>query len=264
MRALTALLSLLLLLAAAAAAPAAADERVDLELALAVDASFSVDEEEFRLQMAGIAAAFRDPEIQEAIASGPIGAIAVALVVWAEPTIPKDLGPWRRLAGPADAEAFAQLVESFPRRVNGGTGIGSGIAAAARWMGRNGFEGTRKVIDVSGDGRETPARNYVVRLPQARAMADRLDITVNGLAILNEDPTLDRYFRDEVVTGFGAFVMQAETMADFPRAMRRKLLREIEHKPEVAGLDRRSIRSEKRGVAAATRRTILKAPPALR
>lgn len=207
---------------------------MDLELALAVDASFSVDDAEFRLQTDGIAAAFRDPEIQAAIASGPIGAIAVALVVWAEPTIPKDLGPWRRLAGPADAEAFARLVETYPRRVSGGTGIGSGIGAAARWMGRNGFEGTRKVIDVSGDGEETPARDYVVLLPQARAMADSLGITVNGLAILNEEPELDRYYREEVATGFGAFVMTAETLADFPEAMRRKLKREIEHKPEVA------------------------------
>jgi len=222
------------LASALAAAPARAEERVDLELALAVDASYSVDDAEFRLQMDGIAAAFRDPEIQEAIASGPIGAIAVALVVWAEPTIPKDLGPWMRLASPADADAFAALVAAFPRRVNGGTGVGSGIGAAARWMGRNGYEGTRKVIDVSGDGKETPARDYVVLLPQARAMADSLGITVNGLAILNEEPELDRYYRTEVATGFGAFVIAAETMADFPDAMRRKLKREIEHKPEVA------------------------------
>jgi hypothetical protein len=212
----------------------AADQRVDLELALAVDASFSIDDEEFRLQMAGIAAAFRDPEIQAAIADGPIGAIAVALVVWAEPTRPKDVGPWRLLRTRADAEAFATLVETYPRRVSGGTGIGSGIGVAARHMGRNGYAGTRKVIDVSGDGQETPAREHVVRLPQARAMADRLGITLNGLAILNEEPELDAWYRQHVITGFGSFVIAAKSLESFAQAMRRKLLREIRHDPNVA------------------------------
>ncbi|MCR9220558.1 MAG: DUF1194 domain-containing protein [Alphaproteobacteria bacterium] len=229
-----ALIGLMAGLALCAAGPAAAQERVDLELVLAVDASYSIDNREFRLQMDGIAAAFRDPEVQAAIASGPIGAIAVALVVWAEPTIPKDPGPWMALRGPADAEAFAASVERFPRRVSGGTGIGSGVAFAARWMGRNGYEGTRKVIDVSGDGRETPAREFVVQLPQARAMADALGVTINGLAILNEDTKLDGWYREHVITGFGAFVMSAATLDHFAEAMRRKLIREIEHNPNVA------------------------------
>lgn len=227
-----------LIAALACATPAHAQaERVDLELVLAIDASYSIDNREFRLQMQGIAAAFRAAEIQEAIASGPIGAIAVSLVIWAEPTVPQDVGPWMRLAGPADAEAFARLVETYPRRVSGGTGIGKGIATAARHIAGNSFEGTRKVIDVSGDGTETPAREWVVRLPQARAMADRLGITVNGLAILNEEPRLDRWYRQHVVTGFGAFVMRAATLDHFADAMRRKLAREIEHEPNVARLD---------------------------
>jgi hypothetical protein len=126
------------------------------------------------------------------------------------------------------------LVERYPRRVSGGTGIGKGIATAARHIVSNGFEGTRKVIDVSGDGTETPAREFVVRLPQARAMADRLGITVNGLAILNEETRLDAWYRTHVITGFGAFVVRAATLRHFADAMRRKLLREIEHQPNVA------------------------------
>ncbi|MBP5858275.1 DUF1194 domain-containing protein [Marivibrio halodurans] len=211
-------------------------KRVDLELVLAVDASYSIDNREFRLQMQGIAAAFRAPEIVAAIGSGPIGAIAVSLVVWAEATRPQDVGPWMELRDASDAEAFARLVEDYPRRVSGGTGIGKGIAVAARHIADNGFEGTRKVIDVSGDGKETPAREWVVLLPQARAMADRLDITVNGLAILNEESRLDLWYRDHVITGFGAFVMRAGTLRHFAAAIRRKLAREIRHDPNVAAL----------------------------
>ena len=46
---------------------AAEDLPVDLELVLAVDISLSMDEDEQRLQRDGYAAAFRNPEIIEAI-----------------------------------------------------------------------------------------------------------------------------------------------------------------------------------------------------
>ncbi len=54
----------------AAANPAAAQTPVaDLSLVLAVDGSSSVDIGEYALQMRGIAAAFRDPEVHGAIAA---------------------------------------------------------------------------------------------------------------------------------------------------------------------------------------------------
>ena len=66
---------------------------VDLELVLAVDASGSVNETEYRLQTGGIAAGFRDPAVIDAIRRGSHGRIAVALVVWADATVPKDQSP---------------------------------------------------------------------------------------------------------------------------------------------------------------------------
>jgi Protein of unknown function (DUF1194) len=35
------------------------------------------------------------------------------------------------------------------------------------------------------------------------------------------------YYRNEVIRGTGAFVEQAPRMTDYPRAIRRKLLREL-------------------------------------
>lgn len=216
------------------ASPGRASEDVDLELVLAVDASGSVDEAEYALQLNGIAAGFRDSAVRRAIGAGPAGRIAVNLLTWAEHQVPKDATGWFVLAGDDDAEAFAQLVEGLPRSQNGGTGLGEGIAAGIRAFSGNGLNSARQVIDVSGDGKETPAREYVVLLPQARAMANANNVTVNGLAILNEDATLLSYYRDNVQLGPGSFVMSAAGYGDFADAMRRKLLREIEYRPKIS------------------------------
>jgi hypothetical protein len=215
------------------AAPALA-QTVDLELVLAVDASGSVDDGEYALQLQGIAAAFRDPEVRKAVVSGRQGRIGVNLLTWAEHQVPKDSTGWFVLVTDDDSEAFARLVETLPRSQNGGTGLGEGIAAAVRAIAGNGLEGSRRVIDVSGDGKETPAREYVVLLPQARAMANANGVTVNGLAIANEDPALLNYYRDSVRSGPGSFVMGAAGYADFAEAMRRKLLREIDDRPRIS------------------------------
>ncbi|WP_428696868.1 DUF1194 domain-containing protein [Stappia sp.] len=215
---------------------AAAETAVDLELVLAVDASASVDEAEFALQMNGIAAAFRAPDVQQAIAAGPAGRIVVALAVWAEAERPADLSPFHLVADAASARRFASEVETWPRRVNGGTGIGAGLAHAMRHFDRNGFAGRRRVVDVSGDGRETPPRDYVVLIDTARGMALGRGITINGLAIENEDRGLAQWYRDNVAVGPRSFVMSVARYEDFAEAMRRKLLREIEDRPPLAAI----------------------------
>jgi hypothetical protein len=213
---------------------AAADEAVDLELVLAIDASSSVDESEWALQMQGYATAFRDPRVAAALASGPNKRIGVAVVVWADATVPKWESPWFVLATPADSERFAAFMESTGRSVFGGTGIGAGIAAAIRKLERNGMTAPRQVVDVSGDGRETPPRENVVLIPMANAMARARGVTVNGLAILNDDPDLARWYRNNVIAGRGSFVMTAADYQDFTQAIVAKLIREIEHRPRLS------------------------------
>ena len=53
---------------------------VDLNLVLALDSSASVDAGEFALQRDGLAAAFRDPEVVEAIQGGPLKRDGVRMV----------------------------------------------------------------------------------------------------------------------------------------------------------------------------------------
>ena len=52
-------------------------------------------------------------------------------------------------------------------------------------------------------------------------------VTVNGLAIVNDEPYLEDYYRHHVIGGPGAFVMAAADYQDFVEAIRRKLLREL-------------------------------------
>lgn len=63
----------------------------------------------------------------------------------------------------------------------------------------------------------------------AKLIARDSGITINGLPILSDNfPALDEYYRDEVITAPGAFVEKADGFADFGRAIRKKLLREMQ------------------------------------
>ena len=215
-----------------AAAPAAAQESgaVALELVLAIDCSTSVDREEYELQRAGLAAAFRDPAVLGAIRGlGPQG-MAVAVVQWAGRRNATLSLPWMRISGEADAEAVAQGLDAMARRVNGRTDIYTAIDFAHRSIETNAFEGERKTIDVSGDGSSD------LRDPApARDAAVSAGVTVNGLAIYSDDYDLGElanlelytHYRDRVIGGQGAFLMEALNHRDFADAIRRKLVREI-------------------------------------
>lgn len=213
----------------------AANDALDLELVLAVDASGSVNDDEFRLQMSGIATAFRDPAVLAAIREGPAGRIAVTVALWSESNLPKAALAWHVVGDAASAERFARQVEGFPRRVAaGGTGIGKGVMYALDLLRNNGLGADRQVIDVSGDGVETGFRDYTVPISQARQAADILGVTINGLAILTDDPDLESYYRAQVITGPGAFALSVDRYEDFAAAMRIKLVREIENRPIVS------------------------------
>ncbi len=226
-----ALLALPLLLLAPAARAAGP---LDLLLVLAVDASGSVDDGEYALQLGGIAAALRDPAVQRAIAEGAHGAIAVNLTVWSEANRPKDSSGWHRIDGPAAAERVAAQLERHPRRVvRGGTGIGKALQFAAWQIERSGLDAPRKVIDLSGDGSETPFREWSLDIDQGRRFALLRGISINGLAILQDEADLAAYYRRRLIGGSGAFVEVASGYGDIAAAMRRKLIREIEGRPLV-------------------------------
>lgn len=218
---------LLILCAVTISAGAAAEERpVDLELVLAVDNSLSVNQREFALQVSGIAQAFDDPGVIDAIRS--TRGIAVALVLWSNHKQQSIGVEWSYLRDAGSIQAFAEKVAAVSRLpVSGGTGIGSAMAYALRLFPANGYRGARRVIDVSGDGQN----NMGVGPEIVRDRAVALGVTVNGLAILDEEPQLDRYYVANVIGGAGAFLEIAKDFDTFSEAMRRKLRREIGTRP---------------------------------
>ena len=177
---------------------------VDLALILAIDCSFSVDAREFALQMDGIGRAFMRDDVKKAIAQGHRQRIAVAVVQWSDDRNQIVTLPWTVVAGAA------------------GTSTSSALAFSAALF-ATAPSAERQVIDVSTDGRNNSG-------PPVSPMRDRLvgeGITINGLTILNEWPTLDSYFENNVAGGVGYFVIPANDYEDYGEAMFRKLLREI-------------------------------------
>ena len=225
--------ALLLALSLAAAPASAAD--VDLEIVLAVDGSGSISTSEFKLQLEGYANALRDEAVQSAAVSGPLGKIAIAMMVWSDAAFKKFETDWFIIDSREAAGRYADIVEIFHVHSGrnygvggGGTGIGSGIEYALQMIDENGIEARRRTIDVSGDGIETdPWFREAMVLPEARALAAAKDVTVNGLAILTDFKALDRYYEDEMITGPGAFVIEAKDFDAFAEAIQRKLFLEF-------------------------------------
>lgn len=213
-------------------ASAEAQERqsVDLELVLALDVSSSVSAPEFDLQRRGLAEAFLHPDVVAAVQAVGDHGIAVTVVQWSGNRIQSTSVDWTVLTDAKSAAAFAAAVAQMERLFVGATGLGGAIRFSLRSLEENRFEGLRKAIDVSGDG-------YAGLSPRReRDRALERGATINGLAILNEQPDLGVYYREHVVGGPGSFVISIVDFADFGDAIRDKLIREIkEQKIAAAG-----------------------------
>ncbi|UFN47597.1 DUF1194 domain-containing protein [Roseomonas sp. OT10] len=212
-----------LALGAAAAARAEPGE-VDLLLVLAIDASGSIDADEFRLQREGCAEALAHPAVLSAVASRPLGAIGVAMVEWGAPGGAATVVDWHRLDGVVAAERLGRAVMEASRSRQSFNAIGDAVDHSARLIAAAPWRAREKVIDVSGDA---PDMRSLRPIEQARQDAVAQGITVNALAIEGGRTGLTATYEATVIAGDGAFVMTAESRADFARALRAKLVREI-------------------------------------
>ncbi len=226
LRSLSGLLTLMFGLAFVASSSAQTN-RVDLELVLAIDSSNSVDEAEYALQMQGFASAFTHPSVIDALRSYNSQGIVVTLVQWAGAKSQRQVIDWTLIRTPQDAAGFAEALRTAPRLVTGPTAPGDAITFATGLMEFNAWDGKRRVIDLSGDGRP----NEGEKPPYARIRALKLGMVINGLVIMNEEENLDRYYRWGIIGGPGAFLEQAEDFSDFEEAIRRKLRQEISGVP---------------------------------
>jgi Protein of unknown function (DUF1194) len=213
-----------LLWACAIGTPATAQTAVDLQLALMVDASGSINQTRFELQKRGYVAALRNPRVLQAILGGRTQAIAVTMVQWTGPFLQRQVLPWTLFKDEASIKSGAAIIEQTPRQLfGGGTSISGAVDHAMSLFPQSPFKGERRVIDVSGDGANNSGRSMI----RARDEAVNADVTINGLPILAFEPYLDQYYNDFVIGGPGAFMIVAKDFETFGEAILKKMIIEI-------------------------------------
>jgi hypothetical protein len=204
---------------------------VDVELAIAVDVSYSMDPDEQALQREGYVQALTSREFMQALREGVNGKIAITYFEWAGEFDQKIIVPWRLIEGPESADAVAAEIANAPYRRAARTSIAGALVFAKPLFENSGYRGLRRVIDVSGDG----ANNAGPLIVPTRDDVLAAGITINGLPIMLKRPTpgtmdmenLDVYYEDCVIGGPGAFVVPIRERSKFIEATRTKLVLEI-------------------------------------
>lgn len=210
-------------------------EPVDVELVLAVDVSLSMSPQELEIQRRGYAAALTHESVLQAIADGAHGRIAISYVEWAGVNTQHIIVPWTVIAGKEDAERVAERLFVHPPNSARRTSISSALEFGGDMFAESGFEGVKRVIDISGDG----PNNQGGPVTEVRDRLAGQGITINGLPLMTNGgfasgydiANLDRYYTDCVIGGPGAFMIPVNDWTQFPEAVRRKLVLELAATP---------------------------------
>ena len=189
---------------------------------LALDVSSSVDAGEDVLQRKGMAAALLAPEVEAAFFASP-DPVALQIFEWSGDRYQTDLLDWTMIRSPADLFDAANTLAGSTRGTNDmPTAMGYALGYAAIKL-QKAPDCLFQTIDMAGDG----VNNDGFAPANAYAAFPFDGVTVNGLVIATTDNTAQTYYETEVIRGPQAFVEVANGFADFERAMRRKLVREL-------------------------------------
>jgi hypothetical protein len=213
---------------------------MEVDLDLAVDISYSMDTDELAIQREGYVAALTSPDVLRAIKQGIHGKIAVTYVEWAGAETQNIVVGWHLIDEEESAAVFASAIAKAPIERAFRTSISSGLAFATRQFAANGYEGMRRVIDISGDG----PNNQGAIVTRVRDEAVAAGIVINGLPLVFKRPSasfmdvedLAGYYASCVIGGPGAFVVPVKDKSQFAEAIRTKLVLEISDlrlRPEI-------------------------------
>ena len=196
---------------------------VDVALVLAVDSSGSISEERLMMQIGGYIDALRHPLLIDAIRSGRRGRIGLTYVTWTDARRQEQVVPWHVIQDQSSAFAFANAIHDALRPLPGWTSISGAIDFCTGLLLGSGYIATRRVIDISGDGANNDGRPVT----DARDAAVAAGVTINGLPIVELEPRLEEYYRENVIGGPDSFVVVAKNSSAFATAVLRKLLVEV-------------------------------------
>lgn len=241
-----------LLSAAALFATSASAISVDVELALVIDVSSSISNTEWQIQKDGYEAAFRNAALQDLITNTPNG-VAVSYIVFG--TNQQTRVPWTHLTDAASATAFADSIAALSRLtsgIGGLTEIAGAITFASNSIASNDYEGTRKIIDISGDGKDNrqpvnggfrtvqqsdadkDARFAITGQKTADAAQDAIDSgidQINGLPIITpevDNADLQIWYETYVLAGVSPMIFPANDFDDLAVTILEKITTEID------------------------------------
>ena len=205
--------------------------KVDAELIIAVDISYSMDLNELAVQREGYAQALISKEFLQALKAGSNGRISVTYLEWSAANDQKIIIPWRLIDSPEAADALSADIMRAPIRRATRTSISGAINFAMPLFDTDPYHGPRRVIDISGDGPNNNGGPVTV----SRDAALEKGIIINGLPIMIREPSyltmdienLDYYYEDCVIGGPGSFVVPIKDRGQFKEAIRTKLLLEV-------------------------------------
>lgn len=208
-----------------------AQQSCEIELVLAMDVSRSVDPNEFDLIRHGTAQAFRNPEILELI-DWMKGGVLVTVTQWSGAGQQRQIIPWQFLTDAATTRVFADQLDAMKRTFRYDlTAPGEALAHAADLGKTAPMSCQHRVIDVAGDGVRNTGRNVAEIADEIEAQG----VTINGLVVRGDSPDPLEFYQTEIRRGPLSFIEVAQGYDDYPRAIFRKLLREMS--PNLSMLD---------------------------
>lgn len=204
-------------------------------LAIGLDVSGSVDQQEYQMQIEGLAAALLSDEVAAKLLDTPETPVMLAVYDWSGAEHQRLILDWVALSDRAVLERVAGVIATAVRiERSPATGVGAAMAYGDALLARQ-PDCLRATLDLTGDG----LSNSGPRPRDVVLSERRVPVTVNALVIgIDRDASWDggepgtaeltAWFRAEVIRGPEAFVEVALGFRDFEAAMRRKLIRELQ------------------------------------
>ena len=211
-----------------------ADEVVtDANIVTGLDISASIEPDDMRRAIEGLAGAIRSPEVLRAIEAGAHRRIGFAVFAWHYHLFP-EIVAWTVIGSEADAAAVSRKIverlqidvekEAREQAIYIGrlTDISQAIDHATGMLDAAPFPTSRAIVNIIGNGEDNVGEDASFARDRFVAAGG----TVNGV-VLGGDESMMGYYQGHVIGGPGAFVMSAGRAASLAPVLARKFLHDI-------------------------------------